>query len=786
VQIKNKHLLLTCEPENGVFSLSTFPDGNRIFKNARLGLSILKGNHKIKVLSQTWQPCTEQQNILLNTPHGKLNVLEFNSGGNRLNLFLHITFALPEEGSFLLWKMDVVNLSKDSILIGCFEMCALEEKKGAGLDFIKTTGDEKLAFFSNGWQSWNYTAVYGAEETMRQSNLGILQNPQYKNVSTPAPRRKGIFTSDFFGVIGSRSTRKGLLLGFLSQKEQFGSIQVKLQGKMRVHLWAAGDHAQLNPGLRMKTDWACAFPMDVDQKEPFVTFTEAVARENEVPKMKPKPTGWCSWYEFYTKIDDEKINRNIQAIRSMESELPLDLIQIDDGFEAQIGDWLMFKKGFQKGMKPHASAIRASGRIPGLWLAPFIVHRRSRLMKEHPEHILRNPLGFPVNSGFNWGSFTTSLDLTRPDAMEYACSVVRKAVRDWGFEYLKLDFLYAAALRGRFHDSSLTRAQVLRKGMEAIRKAVGPDVFLLGCGAPLGSMIGLVDAMRIGADVLASWRTIWYGIRFIFRNEPHTPSAKNSIHNMLTRSFFHNQWWINDPDVLLVRDKMELNLLEVRSLASMIFMTAGMVLLSDDLPKLTTERLEVARAIIPPLDQRPCILDWFDRRTPSKLRQDLKSGIGEWSLVSLSNWEDGPRNLVLDLQSFGFPFGCFWGRSFWDGKTYQIESKKPLTIPNVAPHATIVLAVRRKDQSQPQYIGSSLHLSQGMEIAKWEPRSTGIDFDVDLPRTFRGEIELSLPRTPFKIQANGTDVLFESLGDSRFRFFVEGKTKKSRITIQYK
>ena len=42
-------------------------------------------------------------------------------------------------------------------------------------------------------------------------------------------------------------------------------------------------------------------------------------------------------------------------------------------------------------------------------------------------------------------------------------------------------------------------------GMEAIREAVGPDVTLLGCGAPFGPMLGLVEAMRIGPDVSGDW-----------------------------------------------------------------------------------------------------------------------------------------------------------------------------------------------------------------------------------------------------------------------------------------
>jgi hypothetical protein len=36
----------------------------------------------------------------------------------------------------------------------------------------------------------------------------------------------------------------------------------------------------------------------------------------------------------------------------------------------------------------------------------------------------------------------------------------------------------------------MTRAQVMHAAMRAVREAVGEDVFICGCGAPLGSVIG--------------------------------------------------------------------------------------------------------------------------------------------------------------------------------------------------------------------------------------------------------------------------------------------------------
>jgi hypothetical protein len=59
---------------------------------------------------------------------------------------------------------------------------------------------------------------------------------------------------------------------------------------------------------------------------------------------------------------------------------------------------------------------------------------------------------------------------------------------------------------GVWRDRSLTPAQRVRAGYDAIRRGAGDDTFLLGCGAPQGACIGVVDGMRIGPDVAPACR----------------------------------------------------------------------------------------------------------------------------------------------------------------------------------------------------------------------------------------------------------------------------------------
>ena len=417
---------------------------------------------------------------------------------------LTLTFGITREHPFVIWKVQVTNNGGKTVEMNRIILLDVDGRRGGKIRYPRAEKPVELGFFSNGWQSWSPSRWYSGNSKMNISRLGFLRHTMIYNPGTPLPRRVGEFTSDMFAVVGDRSARTGYLVGFLAQKNHFGSILADLNAGS-ISMWANGDDAHLEPGMSIETDWAVFSPVLLDHRAPLENYLEAVARENHALVPTDTPVGWCSWYHFYTKVTAKNIEENLEVILDHQERLPVELVQIDDGFETQVGDWFTFKPTFPEGVKPLAEKINQAGLIPGLWLAPFIVHPGSELLRKHPEWMLRKANGRKVNAGFNWNAMTTALDLTIPEALQYAKDVVSTASHEWGFPYLKLDFLYAAALKGEYRDNTKTRAQVMRMGMEALREAVGQQVTLLGCGAPLGSMIGFVEAMRIGQDVSGEW-----------------------------------------------------------------------------------------------------------------------------------------------------------------------------------------------------------------------------------------------------------------------------------------
>ncbi|MBP2479555.1 alpha-galactosidase [Crossiella equi] len=253
---------------------------------------------------------------------------------------------------------------------------------------------------------------------------------------------------------------------------------------------------------------------------------------------------WCSWYAYYENITEEQLTKDITALRG----LPFDVVQVDDGWEQRVGDWHANEK-FPSGMRALADRITDAGLRPGLWLAPFIVLPTSRTARERPELLLRDAGGEPVVAGHNWGSEYWVLDLTLPAAQDHLRETIHRVTREWGYDYLKLDFLQAGTTPGA-HFAALGREQVYRTGLRIIREEAGEQVYLLGSGAPLLPSLGLVDGLRSGPDVAPMWD-------HYATQDPSDALARNAVVNTLHR-LWQSPLVEVDPDVVYFRSRLNL------------------------------------------------------------------------------------------------------------------------------------------------------------------------------------------------------------------------------------
>lgn len=444
---------------------------------------------------------------------------------------------------------------------------------------------EPLRVLRHGYQSWSPTAVatFRVDQDPTRAE-GVRSLPIGMHHADWAHAEQDELRSEL--VIALRDDSGAILVtGFLGGWEHDGTLRVRTarDGSDAIELWIEAflGGAVLQPDERRELHEVTLEAGEGDPSPLLEAWAGALGGAGHARTSAPYQVGWCSWYHYYYDVTEADLRANL----AQAGRWPFDVFQLDDGYQPAIGDWLTTNDKFPTELDGLASAIAAEGRTPGIWLAPFLAGPDSEVVRRHPEWLAVHlgsgaPLVGMVNDG--WGGAVETLDTTNPAVLDHLEGVARDLV-DAGYPYLKLDFTYAPSIHGGYADPSRTPAQRVRAGFEAIRRGAGADAFLLGCGAPLGVAVGIVDGMRIGADV-APW---WHVQDFQYRPPGHTggePATVNAWRNTLSRSFLHRKLWLNDPDCLMLRsERTALEPEQMRAWALAVGVSGGMALVSDDL-----------------------------------------------------------------------------------------------------------------------------------------------------------------------------------------------------------
>ena len=407
----------------------------------------------------------------------------------------------------------------------------------------------------NNWQSWGPMRKIGAGEKLAGAAERMAKQGRY--VFSPIP---DVFLRDL--VSDYFAAWEGGLAGFLASRVGHPYFAVEggdLAGYIEYFDTPFEDPVPLEPFVV-----AAGGPVELLLEE----YAIRVAAENGVHVRTWDPAGWSSWYHYFTDLRWADVEKNLRIARA---KFPFEVFQIDDGYEADIGDWLRVKDGF--GTLPDLARLIADhGFHAGLWTAPFAASASSRLFEAHLDWMVSD-VGLPKFCFRGWSRDLYALDTTNPRAKAWLHETF-SSLRAMGFDYHKIDFVFAAAMAG-VRSRRLTPIQAYRDGLAVIRGAIG-DAFLLGCGAPLLPSIGFVDGMRIGEDTAPFWDSSKPGLDGV--------NAYHALRNAILRSFMHRKWWLNDPDCLLLR-RQAIDLSE--SERALYARTAGaldnMIIESDDL-----------------------------------------------------------------------------------------------------------------------------------------------------------------------------------------------------------
>lgn len=399
--------------------------------------------------------------------------------------------------------------------------------------------------------------------------------------------------------------------------------------------------------------------------------------------VRPAVNGWNSWDYFTGSVRREDMDEVVQAATANLGNR-LKYIIIDEGYEKQWGVWDAGWK-FPQGLKDFCRSVRAAGYEPGVWTAPLTAMYYTPLFRYHPDWFLRDEKGNAHFQQLSYGRMG-HLDITQPAVQEHLRQTYRH-LRDAGFTYFKCDFTQLSLLSRGSRDATVGRADLIRKTFGLIRETIGDDAYLLACGAPFESVIGLVDSIRIGGDIHAYW-----------------PHIVQNIRCMLVR------WWMQgnvgnvDPDFVIIRcsatsDDVHMhpaagelpakasgtiawqtgramNLAEAKLLALATWMTGGDIILGDGLHRLNALGFELIGKVLTPMPAVARPLNLFD---PDGMEAPiLSASLPGQTIVAFFNLTDEPIRRRLPASVGDRSSGA---REFWSGQLWNAPSDGWVTLP---------------------------------------------------------------------------------------------------------
>lgn len=662
---------------------------------------------------------------------------------------------LADDRPWLLLDLELENQASHPIVVRSLQPLSVLPAVGGRMSSSTTAG---WSWYTQGWQSWSPTAPRQLGDPPLQSRPPM---------SGPSRLPAGTHPSHWVTLLPAGEQSTALLAGYLTLGDLFGELRFKpgSRGSSDDGSFEAITHlgdVLLAPGQLLSSGTLLVEPVEdpVGALERYAALTARLSGARPWPKPV---TGWVSWYCYAGRFNETDALREIETLSRLRERLPIEYIQIDDAWEADIGDWLTTSERFPNGMAPLAERIREAGFRPGLWLAPLALAESSQTFQQHPDWVVQDSRREPVLALRNWHRRVYGLDCSRPEVIEHLERVIRTVTNEWGYEMLKLDFLFTAAIDGFRFDPALTPARSYRRGLEALRSGAGEDVLILGCGAPLSPAVGIVDAMRVSPDVTTSWSSIVvpgqaeFDPRSPLAGRDARPATRNAIRDTLNRWWAHGGWWQNDADAWMVRPGQRLTPSERRSRATAVALSGGMLLLSDFMDELGEAEIGFISRLLPPagISAKP-LGDWPRQPyslndIPSLLGLSIERPFESWNVVALFNWDDRPRSGLIELKDLALPespTGDYLIWDFWNQREVPLRlDGKTAGLGDLLPHDCRLLAIRPK-LTRPQLAGTSFHFTQGgaeVDDCRWDERRQRLSLSLALPGKRDGAIILHVP-----------------------------------------
>lgn len=395
-------------------------------------------------------------------------------------------------------------------------------------------------------------------------------------------------------------------------------------------------------------------------RAPHTLASCATGRCAVAPRLTaPRVTGWCSWYAHGFRVTVDDIRAAARDIKIFQREgVPLQYLQIDDGYQKHMGDWLDASHTLGVSMDELVHELNDQGVDVALWVAPFVAGKDSRVLADHPEWFVKDPrTSQPLASDVvTFGGWREApwfvLDGCHPEVQAHLEHLFRHFHSRWKIRYFKLDALFWGVMGTGTRFASrpgngtkprqCTRIEGYRLGMAAIRRGA-PGSYFVGANHPVWASVGLLEASRLSGDVYR-----------------HMNVLRSVGRESLLRGWQHRVLWHGDPDVVVLAQGVGgmLPIDQALFSASVCLAVGGVTLSGDWLSSVTGVRRRILERLVKaPPHADPGGLTWEDSRLQAGCLRWAGAGRG-YRVIFLFNWEVSPcisfnpaRSCVCDYRS---------------------------------------------------------------------------------------------------------------------------------------
>ena len=252
------------------------------------------------------------------------------------------------------------------------------------------------------------------------------------------------YSSWWLGLVG-KADGESLLFGALASTKT--RVWTAFTDQKAWVVWGhRGDRITLAAGEELRLDPVWIHSGE-DAFDLHVQYAKTAASYHNIPERQDRPPiGWATWYTFYSHIDEEIVRGNLDVAIELADNPdlePMTLFQIDDGWQKHWGDWTATRP-FLPGWNWQVIFV---GRIRcGLWMAPLCLYLGT--------HIAEHDDWWVLDENTNPSPMEISVRGTMPSSMSpirkrVPGCVISRTTTTAGMDYLKLDFFYAGAQRGK-------------------------------------------------------------------------------------------------------------------------------------------------------------------------------------------------------------------------------------------------------------------------------------------------------------------------------------------------